>query len=170
MHLSELKSKHVSELLDQANSMEIDGANRMRKHDLIFALLKTQAKRGEAIYAEKCSSCHAPDLTGLDQAPPLSGNDFNTNWNDLAVNDLFERIRISMPADKPGSLSRQETADVVAFILQHASFPAGLTELPSQAEALKGIKFVAKKPAGERVAAERIIQFVGANAGAHASQ
>ena len=107
---------------------------------------EAQAKRGEAIYAEKCSSCHAPDLTGLDQAPPLSGNDFNTNWNDLAINDLFERIRISMPADKPGSLSRQETADVVAFILQHANFPAGQTELPSQAEALKGIKFVAKKP------------------------
>jgi cytochrome c len=107
---------------------------------------EAQAKRGEAIYGEKCSSCHAPDLTGLDQAPPLSGNDFNTNWNDLAVNDLFERIRISMPADKPGSLSRQEAADVVAFILQHANFPAGQTELPSQAEALKGIKFIAKKP------------------------
>ena len=107
---------------------------------------EAQAKRGEAIYGEKCSSCHAPDLTGLDQAPPLTGNDFNTNWNDLAVNDLFERIRISMPADKPGSLSRQESADVVAFILQHASFPAGQTELPAQAEALKGIKFVAKKP------------------------
>jgi len=107
---------------------------------------EAQAKRGEAIYAEKCSSCHAPDLTGLDQAPPLSGNDFNTNWNDLAVNDLFERIRISMPADKPGSLSRQEVADVVAFILSKASFPAGQTELPSQPDALKGIKFVAKKP------------------------
>ena len=107
---------------------------------------EAQAKRGESIYAEKCSSCHAPDLTGLDQAPPLSGNDFNTNWNDLALNDLFERISISMPADKPGSLSRQETADVVAFILQHGNFPAGQNELPSQAEALKSIKFAAKKP------------------------
>ena len=105
-----------------------------------------QAKRGEALYADRCSSCHAPDMTGLDQAPPLTGADFNTNWNDLAVNDLFERIRISMPADKPGSLSRQETADIVAFILQKATFPAGQTDLPSEAEALKGIKFVAKKP------------------------
>ena len=105
-----------------------------------------QAKRGEALYADRCSSCHAPDMTGLDQAPPLTGADFNTNWNDLAVNDLFERIRISMPADKPGSLSRQETADVVAFILQKATFPAGQADLPSEAEALKGIKFVAKKP------------------------
>ena len=52
MHLSELKSKHVSELLDIANSMEIEGANRMRKHDLIFAMLKAQAKKGESIYGE----------------------------------------------------------------------------------------------------------------------
>jgi cytochrome c len=105
-----------------------------------------QATRGEALYADKCASCHAPDLTGLDQAPPLAGSDFNTNWNDLAVNDLFERIRISMPADKPGSLSRQETADVVAFLLQKGSFPAGQTDLPADGEALKGIKFLAKKP------------------------
>src|ERR1700741_3936008 len=52
MHLSELKSKHVSELLDIANTMEIEGANRMRKHDLIFAMLKEQAKKGESIFGE----------------------------------------------------------------------------------------------------------------------
>jgi cytochrome c len=107
---------------------------------------EAQAKRGEGIYAEKCSSCHGPELAGLDQAPPLTGGDFNTNWNDLALNDLFERIRISMPADKPGTLSRQEAADVVAFILQRGSFPAGQSELSSDGEALKAIKFLAKKP------------------------
>jgi mono/diheme cytochrome c family protein len=107
---------------------------------------EAQAKRGEGVYAEKCASCHAPDLTGLDQAPSLAGAEFNTNWNDLALNDLFERIRISMPADKPGTLSRPETADVVAFVLQRGSFPAGQSELSSDAEALKGIKFIAKKP------------------------
>jgi hypothetical protein len=51
-----------------------------------------------------------------------------------------------MPADKPGTLSRQEVADVIAFILQRGHFPAGQAELSTQAEALKGIKFVAKKP------------------------
>ena len=107
---------------------------------------EAQATRGAALFADKCASCHAPDLTGLDQAPPLTGNDFNTNWNDLSLNDLFERIQISMPADKPGSLSRQEAADIVAFVLQKASFPAGQAELPSAADGLKAIKFVAKKP------------------------
>jgi cytochrome c len=107
---------------------------------------EAQAKRGETLYADKCASCHAPDLTGLDQAPPLSGDDFNINWNDLAVNDLFERIHISMPADKPGSLSRQEAADIVAFVLQKGGFPTGQAELPSEADGLKAIKFLAKKP------------------------
>jgi transcription termination factor Rho len=49
MHLSELKAKHVSELVDLANAMEIDGANRLRKHDLIFTMLKMHAKKGESI-------------------------------------------------------------------------------------------------------------------------
>src|SRR5690349_16111905 len=105
-----------------------------------------QAQRGSAIYGDRCASCHAPDLTGMDQAPPLSGSDFNTNWNDLSLNDLFERIRVSMPADNPGSLERQQVADVMAFILSKGTFPAGQTELPADAEALKAIKFVATKP------------------------
>jgi transcription termination factor Rho len=52
MQLSELKAKHVSELLDLANAMEIEGANRMRKHDLIFAMLKAHAKKGESIFGD----------------------------------------------------------------------------------------------------------------------
>jgi cytochrome c len=122
------------------------GAEQADKTTSSGVYSEAQAKRGETLFADKCSSCHAPDLTGLDQAPPLTGTDFNTNWDDLSINDLFERIHISMPADKPGSLSRPETADIVAFILQKGSFPAGQTELPSEADGLKAIKFVAKKP------------------------
>ncbi len=71
MHLSELKAKHVSELLDIANSMEIEGANRMRKHDLIFALLKSQAKKGESIFGEGVLEV-LPDGFGFLRAPDTS--------------------------------------------------------------------------------------------------
>src|SRR4026208_802206 len=71
MHLSELKAKHVSELLDIANSMEIEGANRMRKHDLIFALLKTQAKKGESIFGEGVLEV-LPDGFGFLRSPDTS--------------------------------------------------------------------------------------------------
>ena len=104
-----------------------------------------QAKRGEALYADRCASCHAPDLSGLDQAPPLTGADFGTEWNDTSLNDLFERIRISMPGDKPGSLDRQQVADALAFILNKNNFPAGAMELTTEAEDLKAIRFVTKR-------------------------
>jgi mono/diheme cytochrome c family protein len=107
---------------------------------------EAQAKRGEAIYADRCASCHAPDLSGMDQAPELASAEFRTEWNDLSMNDLFERTRISMPADNPGSLERAQVADVVAFVLQKNSFPAAQTDLPSIAGVLTTIRFLAKRP------------------------
>lgn len=52
MHLSELKAHHVSTLLDMATAAGIEGANRLRKQELIFALLKNQARKGESIYGD----------------------------------------------------------------------------------------------------------------------
>jgi len=52
MHLSDLKLKHVSELVDMAIANELEGANRLRKQELVFALLKHQAKKGEAIFGD----------------------------------------------------------------------------------------------------------------------
>ena len=50
-----------------------------------------------------------------------------------------------MPADKPGTLTPDQTADVVAFLLQKATFPGGETALPANSTALKAIKFAAPK-------------------------
>jgi mono/diheme cytochrome c family protein len=105
-----------------------------------------QAKRGEATYSDSCKSCHGPDLMGIDTAPSLTGPEFNMDWNDLTLDDLFERMRTTMPADGPGTLERQKYADILAFILSKDGFPAGQTEVSSENAALKEIKFVAKKP------------------------
>ena len=105
----------------------------------------SQAKRGEATYVEACSNCHARTLEGADMTPALTGGAFMANWDGLTLGDLFDRIRISMPADRPGSLSRQEDADVVAFILRFNQFPAGKEELPREVLALKQILFKAQK-------------------------
>jgi hypothetical protein len=106
---------------------------------------EAQAKRGEATYVEACSNCHARTLEGADMTPALTGGAFMANWDGLTLGDLFDRIRISMPADRPGSLSRQEDADVVAFILRFNQFPAGKEELPREVLALKQILFKAQK-------------------------
>jgi len=108
-----------------------------------------QAKRGAPMYSEQCASCHGPELMGGEMAPPLATGDFLSGWDGLTMGDLFERIRISMPQNNPGSLSGQQNADILAFILSANKFPAGQTELSNQGMALKDIKFEAKKPGAE---------------------
>ncbi|NLR75515.1 MULTISPECIES: transcription termination factor Rho [Leeia] len=71
MHLSDLKRLHVSELVDMAIANEIDGASRLRKQDLIFALLKNQAKKGESIYGEGTLEV-LPDGFGFLRSPDTS--------------------------------------------------------------------------------------------------
>ncbi len=81
MHLSELKSKHVSELIEFANANEIEGANRMRKHDLIFALLKQQAKKGESIFGGGVLEV-LPDGFGFLRSPDTS---YLANTDDIYI-------------------------------------------------------------------------------------
>ncbi len=71
MHLSELKSLHVSALLDMATQNEIEGANRMRKQELIFALLKNRAKKGESIFGDGTLEV-LPDGFGFLRSPDTS--------------------------------------------------------------------------------------------------
>ena len=71
MHLSDLKNLHVGELVDMAVTNEVDGANRMRKQELIFALLKNQAKKGESIYGGGTLEV-LPDGFGFLRSPDTS--------------------------------------------------------------------------------------------------
>jgi len=104
-----------------------------------------QARRGEPLYAQHCSSCHGTTLEGGEMAPPLAGGAFNANWNGLSLGDLVERIRVSMPQNSPGSLSRQQYTDILAVMLGAGEFPAGKTELPREVDALKQIAFESQK-------------------------
>jgi S-disulfanyl-L-cysteine oxidoreductase SoxD len=108
-----------------------------------------QARRGETAYLTACASCHGTALEGGDMTPALVGGGFTSNWNDLTVGDLFERIRTTMPLDKPGQLSRQQNADVIAFMLKANAWPAGTTELAADPPALKQIRIVAVKPSSQ---------------------
>ena len=107
---------------------------------------EAQAKRGQALYAKECASCHGTELTGGESAPPLTGIAFLANWNGLTVGDLFQRMWVSMPQDDPTRMSRQQHADILAFLLGANRFPPGKTELDRQTEVLKLIRFEAEKP------------------------
>ncbi|MGE5384283.1 MAG: transcription termination factor Rho [Betaproteobacteria bacterium] len=71
MHLSELKNLHVSQLLEMAAAAGIENANRLRKQDLLFALLKSQAKKGESIFGDGTLEI-LPDGFGFLRSPDSS--------------------------------------------------------------------------------------------------
>ncbi|HYF58461.1 MAG TPA: transcription termination factor Rho, partial [Burkholderiaceae bacterium] len=71
MHLSELKALHVSALIEMAAGLEIENANRLRKQELMFAILKRRAKTGEQIFGDGCLEV-LPDGFGFLRTPETS--------------------------------------------------------------------------------------------------
>ena len=122
-----------------------DQAPATTKSVLDGVFTEAQAKRGAEVFAASCSSCHGADLGGDGFAPPLSGPEFAANWNDLTVGDLFERMRISMPPEGPGTVPPSAKADILAHVLNVNRYPAGQTELEPKTEVLKQIKIEQKK-------------------------
>lgn len=105
-----------------------------------------QAEQGREIYATTCAVCHGPALGGVESAPPLTGDQFNANWSGTTIADLAERIRISMPVDKPGTLSRPQLAALVAYILKVDGFPAGPVAIDPQLVTSSAVKIISNKP------------------------
>jgi mono/diheme cytochrome c family protein len=88
-----------------------------------------QAGRGETIYRNTCAACHdASDHTGAT---------FKQNWNARTAFDLFETIRTTMPNDDPGTLLREDYANIVAYLFKGNRMPSGTKALPSDSTALK---------------------------------
>src|ERR1700722_20243478 len=100
---------------------------------------EAQRKRGETVYTTSCASCHGARLGGTATTPSLAGEDFLDSWAGKPAADLFERIRASEPPASPGSLTPQEYADVLAYILSRSNFPAGPAELAGDVSLLKAI-------------------------------
>ncbi|HSH86381.1 MAG TPA: transcription termination factor Rho [Methylophilus sp.] len=71
MHLSDLKHLPVTELVEMATSNEIENASRMRKQDLIFAILKNKAKKGDSIFGDGTLEV-LPDGFGFLRSPDTS--------------------------------------------------------------------------------------------------
>ncbi|HEY1059539.1 transcription termination factor Rho [Limnobacter humi] len=71
MYLSELKTQHVSQLLEMAAGLDIENANRLRKQELMFAILKKRAKNGEQIFGDGVLEV-LPDGFGFLRSPETS--------------------------------------------------------------------------------------------------
>jgi mono/diheme cytochrome c family protein len=105
----------------------------------------SQTVRGDSVYRQTCIKCHGPALAGGDDGSPLVGDAFLGNWDGQPLDQLYDRIRNSMPPDNPKSIPRDQVADVLAFVLAKNHFPAGTKALTSEPDQLKDIKVVKSK-------------------------
>lgn len=105
-----------------------------------------QANRGQAVYTGQCALCHGDTLEGV-IGPPLAGDEFLAVWDKKPLSELFGKIKNTMPQNDPGKLTAQQTADLVAYMLQVGKFPEGGAELRGDEAALKQITWPAGTPA-----------------------
>jgi mono/diheme cytochrome c family protein len=89
-----------------------------------------QARRGEKLLRDECSACHMQDrFTGR----------FLQAWNGATVGLLYDRIRTTMPEDRPSGLKTREYADILAYIFELNGIPPGEEELASRKSELDRI-------------------------------
>src|SRR5947199_6753549 len=107
-----------------------------------------QAERGKAEFAKSCANCHIADLSGSVRGPSLKGDRFMAAWENTTVNNLFRKIRDSMPATYPESVEDNVKLDIIAYLLQQNGFPAGASELKQDSTELDNIQIARKGATG----------------------
>ena len=103
-----------------------------------------QAARGQKAYVAECARCHGKALEGLEDASPLVGPEFLKSWESKNVGRLVDVTRRTMPPETAGTMSRPLTIELVAFLLSSNGFPAGQTDLETNAAALRQISIEPK--------------------------
>ncbi|MBV8459107.1 MAG: c-type cytochrome [Acetobacteraceae bacterium] len=91
-----------------------------------------QARQGAAVFAQNCAVCHGAQMQGLGVAPPIAGTAYLKRAQALgwSVDDLRTVVVTTMPGSNPGSLSPQQYADVIAYLLASDCYPAGDAAFP----------------------------------------
>ena len=99
-----------------------------------------QALRGKSGYDGVCARCHGVPLTGSEgNGPTLKGPAFLAHWDKDTLGSLYTKIRDTMPAGSPGTLTDEVKLQILAYVLQQNGFPAGASDLPGDVNALEEI-------------------------------
>jgi mono/diheme cytochrome c family protein len=102
---------------------------------------EVQSERGAAAAKTSCAACHGRTMKGGMLGPSVVGDTFKGNYEGRPLGELFDKIKMTMPQNNPGTLTPEATADLVAFILKLNEFPTGEAEVPTDADALNKITF-----------------------------
>lgn len=107
---------------------------------LTGAYNEEQATVGQSLYYQHCLNCHGETLGGVDKAPPLTGPQFGSTWNNAPLEALVARI-LTMPPDKPGKLSREESVQILSYLLWYNGLPLGNSPLVADSAVLAQVLF-----------------------------
>lgn len=106
-----------------------EGAATVATGDATFT--DEQADRGRDIFRAQCTECH--------YSSEFSDSQFKFKWSRRSAGNLYELIQSSMPETAPGSLTAEETVDLVSYILSMNGFEPGASELAPDRAVLDGI-------------------------------
>ena len=101
-----------------------------------------QAEQGRAIFDNQCVSCHG-ELSAFvpEMAALLADHTFRSRWEGRSLGELYSLILEEMPQDAPGTLSSEQTADLIAYLLSGNRLPAGDVALSGDVAQLSQIPF-----------------------------
>lgn len=102
---------------------------------------EAQAARGKARFLEDCASCHRENLTGA-SGPALKGEVFLKRWEFQGLNTLVSKVFDTMPQGYATNVQEDIKVDIVAYILQQNTFPAGSAELTGDLDVLQEIQIL----------------------------
>jgi len=126
-----LTKEQVYALLEQAAANASAGKGAQSPASFTAA----QAERGHLTYAHNCLDCHGSNLdNGEFGGPPLKGLSFARHWEATNVAALFGFMKAKMPPDRPGQLTDDDYADLIAYVLSENGFQPGEKELPPDAK------------------------------------
>ena len=111
-----------------------------------------QVAQGRWQYSKKCGGCHGQQLQGTG-APALRGTLFADQWIGKKLSDFYGYVHTNMPLGMGASLSTQEYADIVAFVLAQNGLPAGTDKLSPKSPMDRVLELDATAAAGGTVAA-----------------
>ncbi len=100
--------------------------------DSLAAAAMRQFDVGEQWFKSACMECHA--------VGNLTNPDFRLAWRGKSAFELFERIRSTMPANKPGTLTQGTYASIVAYLMKVNGMPVGTRRVSSDSSALASIR------------------------------
>ena len=107
---------------------------------LTGAYTEEQAVQGRTLYYEQCLQCHGETMAGVDKAPPLAGPQFESTWNGAPLAALVARI-LTMPPEKPATLSQEQAVALLTYILWYNGLPLGEAPLASAPDILAKVPF-----------------------------